>query len=184
MVEMGRLGGGNHYYGDTAADLFEPFAEEFDLISSLYARHVRLALAAPEGIKITLLNGYQLEQREGFPLIRLPDIPLGAEAWALIELEIPAGMALARANALLQAGVTASTPDGLPIAISDATLALEGVSSQAWEVLLDDPLVVARRTELEAKAFLDLARAVAEKGDWEAIQKMVAEGRRLFADHP
>ena len=59
MVEMGKRGGGNHYYGDTAADLFVPFAEEFDFISSLYARHVRLSLAAPAGVKITLLNDFR-----------------------------------------------------------------------------------------------------------------------------
>ena len=44
MVEMAKQGHGNPYYGDTAADLFEPFAEEFDLIANLYARHVRLSL--------------------------------------------------------------------------------------------------------------------------------------------
>ena len=49
MVEMAKRGGGNHYYGDTAADLFEPFAEEFDFISSLCARHVRLSLVAAPG---------------------------------------------------------------------------------------------------------------------------------------
>ncbi|MBM4128219.1 MAG: VWA domain-containing protein [Nitrospira sp.] len=184
MVEMGKRGGGNHYYGDTAADLFEPFAEEFDFISNLYARHVRLALAAPEGVKITLLNDYPVEQREGFPLVRLPDIPLGAEAWALVELEIPAGMALESGNQLLQAGVTASTPDGSPIAIPDATLTLKAMSPQAWEALLQDPLVVARQTELEAGKFLDLARAAAEHGDWATIQKIIAEGRLRFADNP
>lgn len=184
MVEMGKRGGGNHYYGDTAADLFEPFAEEFDFISNLYARHVRLALAAPEGVKITLLNDYPVEQRDGFPLVRLPDIPLGAEAWALVELEIPAGMALESGNQLLQAGVTASTPDGAPIPIPDATLTLKAMSPQAWEALLQVPLVVARKTELEAGNFMDLARAAAEHGDWETIQKMIAEGRQRFADHP
>jgi len=184
MVEMGKRGGGNHYYGDTAADLFEPFAEEFDFISNLYARHVRLALAAPEGVKITLLNDYPVEQREGFPLVRLPDIPLGKEAWALVELEIPAGMALESGNQLLQAGVTASTPDGSPIAIPDATLTLKAMSPQAWEALLQDPLVVARQTELEAGKFLDLARAAAEHGDWATIQKIIAEGRLRFADNP
>lgn len=184
MVEMGRRGGGNHYYGDTAVDLFEPFAEEFDFISNLYARYVRLALAAPEGVKITLLNDYLLEQREGFPLIRLPDIPLGAEAWALVELEIPAGMALDSGNQLLQAGVTVSTPDGAPIAIPGVTLTLKSMSIQAWEVLLQDPLVVARLTEIEAGKFLDQARASAEHGDWDLIQKMITEGRQRFADHP
>ena len=88
MVEMAQKGNGNPYYGDTAADLFEPFAEEFDLIANLYARHVRLSLTAPEGVKITLCNDYPVEEREGFPAIRLPDIPFGAEAWVLLELEI------------------------------------------------------------------------------------------------
>lgn len=143
-----------------------------------------MALAAPEGVKITLLNDYLVEQREGFPLIRLPDIPLGAEAWALVELEIPAGMALDSGNHLLQAGVAASTPDGAPIAIPGATLTLKSMSIQAWEVLLQDPLVVARLTEIEAGKFLDQTRASAEHGDWDLIQKMITEGRQRFADHP
>lgn len=184
MVEMGKRGGGNHYYGDTAADLFEPFAEEFDLISSLYARHVRLALAVPAGVKITLLNDYPVEARDGFPLIRLPDIPFGAEAWVLVELEIPAGLALESGNQILQAGVTASTPDGVPIAIPDATLGLPAMSPPAWDALLPDPLVLARQAELEASKLLEQARAAAEHGDWDAIGKMIEHARRRFADHP
>jgi Ca-activated chloride channel family protein len=184
MVEMGKRGGGNHYYGATAADLFEPFAEEFDFISSLYARQVCLALYAPNGINITLINNYPVEQRAGFPLIRLPDIPLGAEAWALVELEIPAGMALESGSPLLQASVTATDTDETPIAYTDATLALQVMSPPAWETLLQDPLVVARQTELEAGKFLNQARAVSEQGDWDTVQKMISEGRRRFADHP
>jgi len=184
MVEMGKRGGGNHYYGDTAADLFEPFAEEFDFISNLYARHVRLSLAAPDGVKIILINDYPVEMREGFSLIRLPDIPLGAEAWALIELEISAVMALESGNQLLQAGVTAINPDGVPIAFPDAALALNAMSPHAWEALLQDPLVIARQAELEAGKFLDQARAAAEHGDWGTIQIMIVEGRKRFADHP
>jgi Ca-activated chloride channel family protein len=184
MVEMGKRGAGNHYYGDTAADLFEPFAEEFDLISNLYARHVRLSLAAPQGVKITLINDYPVEERDGFPLISLPDIPWGAEAWALVELEIPAGLALESGNQILQAAVSASTVDGAPISFQDAALALKALSPQAWEALLDDPLVRSRLTELEAGKFLDQARAAAEYGDWDAIQKMIAEAQKRFADHP
>lgn len=184
MVEMAKRGGGNHYYGDTAADLFEPFAEEFDLISNLYARQARLSLAAPDGIGIKLLNDYPLKQREGFPLVRLPDIPFGAEAWALVELEIPAGLALESGNRLLQAGATANTPDGLPIAIADAVLTLNALSVQAWEALLPEPLVATRQAEIEAGRFLEHARTASENGDWDAIQKMVAEARERFADHP
>lgn len=184
MIEMGKRGGGNHYYGETAADLLEPFAEEFDFISNLYARYVRLTLVVPDGIRITLMNDYPVEQQEGFPVIRLPDIPLGAEAWVLVELEIPVGMALESGNQILQAGVTASTPDGAPIVIPDAELIQKSVSVQAWETLLQDPLVTARQTELEAGRFLDRARAAAEHGDWSTIQKMIDEGRKRFADHP
>ena len=183
MVEMGKRGGGNHYYGDTAADLLEPFAEEFDLISSLYARHVRLALAAAPGVKITLLNDYPVEAREGFPLVRLPDVPFGAEAWVLVELEIPAELALASGSRLLQAGVTARTPDGAPIAFPEASLALKALSAPAWDALLPDPLVVTRCAELEVGKLLDQAREAAQHGDWEAIQKMIAEARRRFAGH-
>ena len=184
MVEMGKRGAGNHYYGDTAADLFEPFAEEFDLISNLYARHVRLTLAAPQGVKIKLLNDYPVEERDGFPLIRLPDIPFGAEAWALVELEIPAGLALESGNPLLQVGVTASSPEGIPIAFSEAILSLKAMSVQAWEALLPDALVVARQAEIAAGKFLEQARAAADHGDWDAIQKMIVEAQQRFADHP
>ena len=80
--------------------------------------------------------------------------------------------------------MTSSTPDGEPIAIPDATLTSKSVSIQAWEALLQDPLVVARLTELEAGKFLNQARAAAEHGDWATIQKMIAEGRQRFADNP
>lgn len=184
MVEMGKRGAGNHYYGDTAADLLEPFAEEFDFISNLYARHVRLSLAAPQGVKITLLNDYPVEARDGFPLISLPDVPFGAEAWVLVELEILAGLALESGNALLQVEVTASTPEGEPISFPNEALTLRAMSVQAWDALLADPLVLARLAEVHAGAFLDKARAAAEHGDWTTIQRMIAEGRTRFADNP
>ncbi len=183
MVEMGKRGAGNHYYGDTAADLFEPFAEEFDFISNLYARQVRLSLSSPQGVKIKMLNDYPVEEREGFPLIRLPDVPFGAEAWVLVELEIPAGLALESGNQFLQAEVTASTPEGVPITFPNEVLLLQAMSLPAWDALLPDPLVVARQAEVEAGLFLDKARVAAGQGDWSTIQQMIAEGRTRFADN-
>jgi Ca-activated chloride channel family protein len=184
MVAMAQKGRGNHYYGDTAADLFQPFGEEFDLISNLHSRHVKLALGAPPGIKITLRNDYPVEEREGFPLIRLPDIPFGAEAWAIVELEIPAGYALESGNQFLQAGVTGSTPEGEPIAYPDATLTLTAVSPAAWDAVLPDSLVAARLAELAAAELLVQARRAADAGDWEAIDRMLAEARQRFAGFP
>ncbi|MCM8594083.1 VWA domain-containing protein [Accumulibacter sp.] len=184
MVAMAERGGGNHYYGDTAADLFEPFAEEFDFISSLCARHVRLSLAAPQGVTIRLLNDYPVDGDGVMPVVRLPDIAFGAEAWALVELEVPATLARAGAAPLLQAAVTAATPEGLPLAFADATLAVDVVAAAVWETLLEDPLVVARRAEIEAGKLLARARQAAEYGDWGAVEQMLAEARQRFASQP
>jgi Ca-activated chloride channel family protein len=184
MVAMAQSGQGNHYYGDTAADLFEPFAEEFDLISNLHSRHVKLALGVPDGVKMTLVNDYPVEARERFPLICLPDIPFGAEAWALVELEIPAALALESGNQFLQVGVTASSPDGAPIAFPEASLTLKAVSPAAWDAVLPDPLVMERLAELSAAQLLVKARQAADAGDWEAIDRMLAEARERFAQFP
>ncbi|MCB1942831.1 MAG: VWA domain-containing protein [Candidatus Accumulibacter sp.] len=184
LVEMAKRGGGNHYYGDTAADLFEPFAEEFDFISALCARRVRLSLAAAPGVTIRLLNDYPVDGDAGMPVIRLPDIAFGAEAWALVELQVPAGLAIDGVGQLLQAAVTASTPEGEPLAFADATLTLPAMPVAAWETLLADPLVVARQAELAASTLLELARAAAEHGDWNTVQRLLAEARQRFAEQP
>jgi Ca-activated chloride channel family protein len=184
MVEMAKQGHGNPYYGATATDLFEPFAEEFDLIASLYARRLRLSLTAPEGVQIELKNDYPVEAREGFPAILLPDLPLGAEVWALVELKLPGGPALDDSLQVLQAGVTGATPDGVPIAFPETRLALKAVSPVDWEALPADPLVAARVAELEAAALLAQARAAAEHGDWKTIGRILADAQRRFANHP
>jgi hypothetical protein len=55
---------------------------------------------------------------------------------------------------------------------------------QAWEVLLPDPLVVARQAEIAAGKLLDVARQAAEHGDWKTIEQLIAEARARFADQP
>lgn len=184
MVEMGKRGAGNHYYGETAADLFEPFAEEFDLIASLYARRLHLTLSAPAGVVIKVRNDYPNEERDGFLSIRLPDLPYAAEAWALVELEVPAGLALESGTQLLQAGVTGTTPDGVPIAFHDVVLTMKAVTPPAWNVLLADPAVTARLAEVEAAALLQAARAAAAHGQWQKIQQLLGDAQARFADHP
>jgi len=184
MVEMAKRGSGNHYYGDTAADLFEPFAEEFDFISALCARHVRLSLVGALGVTVRLLNDYPVDGNAGIPVIQLPDIAFGAEAWALVELEMPAGLAVDGTGQLLQAAVTASTPEGAPLAFADALLTIPAMSASAWETVLKDPLVVTRQAELAAAKLLEQARNAAEHGDWTTVERLLAEARQRFSDQP
>lgn len=59
MVAMAQQGGGSHYYGATAADLFfEPFAEEFVVLANLCARELNLSIGTHDGIEGDLLNAY------------------------------------------------------------------------------------------------------------------------------
>ncbi|MBV6475201.1 MAG: hypothetical protein MOGDAGHF_00718 [Rhodocyclaceae bacterium] len=184
MVAMAKEGQGNHYYGDSASDLMEPFAEEFDLISSLYVRHVKLSLGAPDGVRIRLLNDYPVEDREGFPLVRLPDIPWGSEAWAIVELEIDAGRAAEDGLQVLQAGVSGTTPEGEPVVFPEVVLHVRGMSPGAWDALLPDPLVAERLAEVETARILQQARDAADAGDWAAIQALLATARERYAKYP
>lgn len=184
MIAMARAGGGNHYYGDTAADLFEPFAEEFDLISNLYARQVRLSIATCPGVGMKVLNDYPVDARAGVPAISLPDIPWGAEAWVLVELSIPAGFVPTPGMPLLQAGVTGSNLDRAPIAFPEALLALEPVPAQVWDALTADALVHSRHAEVEASRLLEQARAAADAGDWDRVQALIDLAGHRFGDQP
>ena len=184
MIAMARTGGGNHYYGDTAADLFEPFAEEFDLISSLYARQVRLSLASCPGVGMKVLNDYPMDARAGVPAISLPDIPWGAEAWVLVELSIPAGFEPLPGIPLLQAGVTGTSLERAPIAFPEAVLTMDTVSPQLWDALTADALVHSRHAEVEASRLLEQARAAAEAGDWDRVQALIESAARRFGDQP
>ncbi len=184
MVAMAKAGQGNHYYGETARDLFEPFAEEFDLLSNLYARKLRLTLGTPEGVQATLLNDYALEDPRGFPVARLPDLAWGAEAWALVQLDLPVPPEGQDPMPLLQVELTASDLDGHPIAFPEARLKLPALPTRVWEALLPDPLVLQRLHELEAGKLLEQARSAARRGDWQAIEGLLKEARQRFADNP
>jgi Ca-activated chloride channel family protein len=184
MIAIGKRGDGNHYYGQTAADLFEPFAEEFDLIGSLHARNVQLTLAVPAGVGLRFLSEHRVESRGGFQAVHLRDLGFGSEAWALIELEVPARLAGDDLAQVLHAAGSASTPEGLPIAVADATLALPGVSAAAWDVLLADERVAARKAEIEAAQLLAQAREAAGRGDWVGIDALIAQAQQQYAGQP
>jgi hypothetical protein len=85
---------------------------------------------------------------------------------------------------LLQATVTASAPEDEPLFFADATLTLTALPATAWDALPNDPLVVARQCELAAGKLLEQARAAAEYGDWNTVERLLAEARLRFAEQP
>ncbi len=184
MVAMARSGQGNHYYGETAQDLFEPFAEEFDLIANLYVRRLRLSLTLPEGTQAVLLNDHAVEDQTGCRVIHLPDLAWGTEAWALLTLKVPAPSAAGGPVTLLQAEVTGTDLEGEPVVFPMTQLALPAVHAHTWEALPADERVQQRLNELQTAQFLDRARGAAQRGDWKGVEAMLEEARLRFADNP
>ena len=69
MTAMARAGQGNAYYGSTAEDLMDPFRQEFDLMSALCARGLRLAFTCTPGVGIEIVNGYRTDAHAARPCL-------------------------------------------------------------------------------------------------------------------
>jgi Ca-activated chloride channel family protein len=183
MVEMARAGRGNSYYGQTAQDLMDPFVEELDLLAALCARNVRLRLVAAPGVRATVLNDYPALPDGS---LRLPDLAHEGEAWALVQLTVPAA-ALATLNGatpLLQAIVALDTTEGAPLAVETASLSLPVLDAGAVGALPVDELVARRAIEVEAAQIQRRAADAASAGAWHEVKRELARARVLAAEHP
>lgn len=60
MVAMARAGSGNHYYGETADDLIEPFQQELELLGNLCLRALRLAGLGALTFSCSGVNGEEI----------------------------------------------------------------------------------------------------------------------------
>ena len=179
MVAMARAGGGNHYYGDTAEDLMEPFQQELDLLANLALRQVELSVSVPDGLCVQMLNELPTVEA-GW---RLPDLAWGAEAWAILRVTVPAGAlpGLGERMTLLRISVTGQSLQGEAVALEKAGLALPVLSPSAFDALVEDELVQRRSAELAAGLFLTQMRSAAHAHDWAAVDGMLVDARKRFA---
>jgi Ca-activated chloride channel family protein len=180
MVAMAKAGQGNHYYGDTADDLMEPFQEEFDLLANLCLKGLTLMASVPSGAKVELLNDYAGNAQQGW---RLPDIAWGAEAWAVLRIRLPKGMLPPERQSLpcIDVSVKGCDLDGNSIAVQQAGLALPALNSAALGAVAEDELVVRRLAELEAAGVLTRTREAARNHDWNRVDRLLAEAEQRFA---
>jgi len=179
MVAMARAGGGNHYYGDTAEDLMDPFQQELELLGNLCLRNLRLEASAPDGVEVQVVN--ELQAVEGG--WRLPDLAWGAEAWAVLRLIVPVGALppTGQLMSLLRVSVEGQSLEGDAVQLERAGLALPVLTPSAFDALTDDELVSRRQVELAAADALALMRAAAGQGDWAAVDRMLEDAGRQFA---
>lgn len=179
MVAMARAGGGNHYYGDTAEDLMDPFQQELELLGNLCLRDLRLSATVPNGVEVQMVN--DLPAVDGG--WRLLDLAWGAEAWAVLRLKVPAGALhpLGQLLSVLRVSVEGRSLEGEAVTLERAGLGLPVMSASAFDKLTDDELVSRRLVELAAADALSRMRGAADHGDWATVDRLLDEASRQFA---
>ncbi len=179
MVAMARAGGGNHYYGDTAEDLMDPFQQELELLVNLCLRDLRLSVIVPDGVEVQVVNA--LPSVEGG--WRLPDLAWGAEAWAVLRLKVPMGALppIGQLLSVLRVSVEGRSLEGEAVTLERAGLALPVLSASAFDKLMDNELVSRRLVELAAADALSRMRTAVDHGDWAAVDRLLEEASRKFA---
>jgi Ca-activated chloride channel family protein len=180
MVAMAQAGQGNHYYGDSADDLMEPFQQEFDLLANLCVKGLTVKATVPPGVRVDLLNECTGSFAAGW---HLPDLAWGAEAWAVLRLRIPAAMLAVEGRVLscLEVAVSGSDLDGNRVSFKPDGLALPALNSAAYGAVAEDELLVRRLAELEAAGILKQAREAARNHDWDRVDRMLAAAEQQFA---
>ncbi|MFN9012710.1 MAG: vWA domain-containing protein [Betaproteobacteria bacterium] len=179
MVAMARAGAGNHYYGDTANDLMEPFQQELELLGNLCLRDLRLAATTPDGFSVEIVN--QLPKTDtGW---RLPDLAWGAEAWAVLRVSVPAGALppVGQLCAVLRVAITGQSLEGDAVSLERSGLSLPVMTSSAFGNLAEDELVTRRLVELAAAEALMGMRSAAAAGDWARVEALLEAASRQFA---
>ncbi len=182
LAGMARRGLGQAYYGESADDLMDPFREEFDLLSALVARSVRLRIDCAPGVRGEVLNLYMTDA-EGRSV--LPDLAYGGVAWALVRLRVPASLAEAGRPDLhvLTAHASYETLAGERRLCEPAHLRLERMPAQAFESLAEDQEVRARAQELRAATLQEQARTAAYQGDWAGVTAALEAARAEAGDN-
>ena len=178
---MAEAGQGNHYYGETAEDLMEPFQAEFDLLANLCCKGLRLRAEAGEGIAVEMMNHVAGDAADGW---QLADLAWGSEAWALLRLRVPKERLPAEGGDLLDllhVTLAASDLDGNGHVFHSPQLSLPSVNSAAYGALAEDALLLRRLAEVEAGTLLRGTREAARRGDWAEVDRILKQAEADFA---
>jgi Ca-activated chloride channel homolog len=183
MTAMARSGRANAYYGDTAEDLMDPFREEFALLTSLWARNVRLFVSLCfGGGRIRVLNRFPNHPGGG---CRMPDLAYGGEAWAVAQIKVPADVAAPSNETVTVASFEVEYSDyqGEQREVIVPALCLPLLSTKEYHELPENELVARRLIELEAADLQERARRSARHGDWPGVRQVLERVQALAQTH-
>lgn len=180
MIGMARAGGGQNYYGQTAADLYDSFDEELALLQSMMLRDIELKLIPAQGVLVEMLSPVVQQAQGGW---RMTDLAWGAESWVAVRLHLSAST-VGDVRDLLGASVTCTGTEGEVQKLFAPVLQLPALDAAGLAALPHDETVHTRLEELAfAKASGELRELVA-KGDRKATQAALAKLQTRFGDHP
>jgi Ca-activated chloride channel family protein len=183
MMAMARAGGGQQYYGQTAADLHDSFDEEFSLLAALFLRNVGVRLVAADGV-IAEPIGLVQPGPEGF--YRLTDLAWGAEVWMGVRLHINANpaRAIGQTRDLLAVTLKGEELQGRPIHTQMQMLILPVVDAATFAAMEPDELVERRVAELEFAHESQALRDLARQGRTRDVEDLLARLDSRYGRHP
>jgi len=180
MAAMAKSGGGQHYYGQTAADLFDAFDEEFALLTALYLKNLGVRFIPGERIILEPV-GIFTQGQNGF--YKLSDLAYGAESWMALRLYIKA-IEGAKQRDLFTLAFTADTLDGKPMHQTMEMLSLPVVNQEKFDALDIVPLVLRRTMEAEFGKESKGLHLMARAGDISGLNVALDELQVKFGNHP
>lgn len=180
MIGMARAGGGQNYYGQTAADLYDSFDEELALLQAMVLRQVGVKLLPAPGVIVEMISP-ALQLADGS--WRMTDLAWGAEAWVAVRLHLSPGTA-GQTRDLLAASVSGTALDGTQMQAHAPVLQLPVLDAAVLQVLHRNETAYTRLEELAFAKASEQLRQVAKDGDRAATQQALDVLEKRFGHHP
>lgn len=180
MIGMARTGGGQNYYGETAADLYDNFDEELALLQAMLLRQVGVKLLPAPGVIVEMISPAQQLADGSW---RMTDLAWGAEAWVAVRLHLSPGTA-GQTRDLLAASVSGTALDGTQMQAHAPVLQLPVLDAAALQALPRNETAYTRLEELAFAKASEHLRQVAKDGDRQATQQALDVLEKRFGHHP
>jgi Ca-activated chloride channel family protein len=180
MIGMARAGGGQNYYGETAADLYDSFDEELALLQAMYFRQVGLTLLPAPGVIVEMISPAQQLADGSW---RMTDLAWGAEAWVAVRLHLSPGT-VGQTRDLLAASVSGTALDGTQLQAHAPVLQLPVLDAAALQALPRNETAYTRLEELAFAKASEHLRQLAKDGDRQATQRALDVLEKRFGQHP
>lgn len=180
MIGMASTGGGQSYFGQTAADLYDSFDEELALLQAMYLRDIGLKLLPAPGVIVEMVSpALQLDNGSW----RMTDLAWGAETWLAVRLHLSPGAA-GTSRDLLAASVSGTALDGTPLQAHAPVLQLPVLDAAALQALPRNETAYTRLEELAIAKASEQLHQLAKRGDLHATQRALGVLEKRFGHHP